>query len=106
MNEEGLIQKVIEHLGKIMSRYTKDKVVFGDGYIEFTDRKIEVIPPDKVIITKDGWEVVSDTIDKQKVKKAIDKLLKEWKKAKREWQPNSVSIVSDLIKFKKELGLK
>ena len=68
MDEDGLIKKIIEHFGKLMSQYTMDKLIFGDAFIEFTDRKIEVVEHDKVICDKGGWKVVLDTIDKQKVR--------------------------------------
>ncbi len=74
MDEKGLITKIIEHFGKLMSRYTRDELVFGSGYIEFTDRKIEIVEPDKVICDKDGWKVVLDTIDKKKILKALSKI--------------------------------
>ncbi len=50
MEEQGFQKKFVGAIVQIMSKMEEDKRIYGNAYIEFTDRKIELITPDKVII--------------------------------------------------------
>ena len=50
ISEKQFNKKFIETIIQIRHRIEKDKKIFGDAFIRFTDRSIEVISPDKVIL--------------------------------------------------------
>ncbi len=55
INEKEFIKKFMEVTLKLWNQIQKDNMIFGDGFIEYTDRKMEVILPSKVnIIQKKG----------------------------------------------------
>ena len=47
MNEE-LVKKIIEGVQRLLLTKNRDEILYGNAYIEFTDRKIEVIDPTKI----------------------------------------------------------
>ena len=47
MNEE-LVKKIIEGVQRLLLTKKQDEMLYGNAYIEFTDRKIEVIDPTKI----------------------------------------------------------
>ena len=50
MEEQGFQKKFVGAIVQIMSKMEEDKRIYGNAYIEFTDRKIELINPDKVLL--------------------------------------------------------
>lgn len=49
MNQE-LVNNLMKALIQIMCLCDRDEVVFGNAYVEITDRKIEVLKPEDVIL--------------------------------------------------------
>ena len=47
-NEVGLATKMMEKALDLFMLARSDRLIYGDFYIEFTDRKIEVIEPSKI----------------------------------------------------------
>ena len=73
------MQKFIEYCGKLMSQYTQDKMITGDGYIEFSDRKIEVIDPTRVTVDDKGKWTLSCSVCYASVEKSyIKKVIVDW----------------------------
>lgn len=50
ISEKAFNKKFIETFIQIRHQIDKDKMIYGDSFIRFTDRSIEVISPDKVIL--------------------------------------------------------
>ena len=53
ISEKEFEKKFITSVVQIRRTMEMDKMIYGDAFIEFTDRKIEVLGPDKVIIKYD-----------------------------------------------------
>ena len=41
-------KKLVEHIFKLLKVKEEDEMLYGDSFVEFTDRKIEVLHPTKV----------------------------------------------------------
>ena len=50
ISEEQFNKKFVETIFKIKNQIEKDRDIYGDAYVRFTDRSIEVLSPDKVIL--------------------------------------------------------
>ena len=53
ISEKDFEKKFISSVVQIRRTMEMDKMIYGDAFIEFTDRKIEVLEPTKVIIKYD-----------------------------------------------------
>lgn len=69
MKEEEFEKKFVRAIIQIRHQMDADKQIYGDSFIEFTDRKIEVIQPDKVMLKLEMYS--KDKIDKAKVKQIL-----------------------------------
>ena len=56
INEKDFVKKFMEATLRLWKQIGADKMIYGDGYIKYNDRKIEVILPTRVTIihTKKG----------------------------------------------------
>ena len=60
---ERFSKKLVEHIFKLLKVKDEDEMIYGDSFVEFTDRKIEIINPTKLYIIKNkkgkmvGWKV-------------------------------------------------
>jgi len=70
ITEKEFNDKFIRAIIQVRHQMDMDKFIYGDSFIEFTERKIEVITPDKVVLKTDN---LVNMIDKQKVREVIDK---------------------------------
>ncbi len=71
---EKMNMKRFNFLEKVMDLWLqkeKDEMIFGNSYMEITDRKIEIIDPSRVIIkkTKEGYEHCIGDSDSSKIEK-------------------------------------
>ena len=48
MAKETFSKKFVEHIFKLLKVKEHDEMIYGDAFVEFTDRKIEIIHPTKV----------------------------------------------------------
>lgn len=53
ITEKEYYMKFVKHVVHLYNVAKKDEMICGDAYVEFTDRKIEVIDPTKVTLTID-----------------------------------------------------
>ena len=53
ISEKDYHKKFISHMVHLYNVAMKDMIICGDAYVEFTERKIEVLDPTKVILTYD-----------------------------------------------------
>ena len=53
ISEKDFEKKFMASIVQIRRTMEMDKAIYGDAFIEFTDRKIEVVEPTKVIIKYD-----------------------------------------------------
>ncbi len=95
LSETEFNKKFMQSIIQIRHQMDVDKMIYGDAYIEFSDRKIEVIQPDKVFLKVEMNP--DDKIDKQIVKGVID----SWLKIHYD-KPQKVSILKTI---KRELGV-
>ena len=52
MNKKQFIKKLRTCILKLLKRKEQDKWIYGNSFIEFTDRKVEVLEPVKVLIIR------------------------------------------------------
>ena len=63
MTKERFSKKLVEHIFKLLKVKEEDERIYGDSFVEFTDRKIEIIHPINLYIIKNkkgkvvGWKV-------------------------------------------------
>ena len=50
MTESKFAKKFVRHIFKLLKVKEEDEMIYGDSFVEFTDRKIEVIEPTRVRI--------------------------------------------------------
>ena len=50
MNEKEFDEKVVNSIIQLRTQMVSDRAICGDAFVEFTDRKIEVLDPKQVII--------------------------------------------------------
>ena len=52
MTESKFAKKFVRHIFKLLRKKEEDEMIYGDSFVEFTDRKIEIIEPTRVIIKR------------------------------------------------------
>ena len=75
MEQKEFTKKLVESFMKLINKADLDKIIYGESYWEFTDRKIEVLDPKKVKLTinKKGktspekFEICSERLTKHKL---------------------------------------
>ena len=48
LTEKDFIQKYAAHCVKLLGKIETDKMIYGDAFVHFTERGIEVVDPTKV----------------------------------------------------------
>lgn len=67
LTHKEFCKKLIDSFMKLINRGDLDKIIYGNTYWEFTDRKIEVIEPDKVKWDKKGLVIQSNRLTKDEL---------------------------------------
>ncbi len=74
LNENNFIKKFAIQCGKLVNKMRVDEYIYGDGFMEFTERKIEVVLPARVNILHKKGKITGYKVGGESSKMNKDKL--------------------------------
>ena len=74
MIESEFAKKLVEHIFKLLRQKEEDERIYGNSFVEFTDRKIEVVIPTEMMLKRNKKGIVINySYEKEIIEKIVNK---------------------------------